>query len=201
MPKNTDLRVFKTKRAIRTAFLQLLRKKDVAQISVVELARCAEINKSTFYLHYSDIYALYTEVLTDYVYREAAQFAFCAQLRADPEAFVRGFFHFPAHLSDPIEKCLFRPENLSHCQGLLPLLIDAVSESIFSSGMLSRTEETVERLRFLLGGMYALAIASGSSPNPVPDSMVSYIAGQFRASFPELSASPGPSHREPLRQM
>lgn len=202
MQNKTDPRVAKTKRAIHAAFLPLLKeKKELSRVSVTELARRAEINKGTFYLHYSDLYALYEEVLSEYIYRKAGQFPFCAQLRADPEAFVRGFFHFPAHLSDPVEKCLFRPENLSHCQGLLPLLIDAVSESIFSSGMLSRTEETAGRLRFLLGGMYALAIASGSSPNPVPDSMVSYIAGQFRASFPELSATPGPSHREPLRQM
>lgn len=187
MPKNADLRVFKTKRAIRTAFLQLLRKKDVAQISVVELARCAEINKSTFYLHYSDIYALYTEVLTDYVYREAAQFAFCAQFGHDPEAFVRGFFRFSSGSSDPAGRYLLRPENLQYCQGLLLLLIDAVSESIFATGTLPRTVDAAGRLRFLLGGMYAQAIAAGPAPDKdIPEALVRYMVGQIRSSFPEV---------------
>lgn len=53
-----DLRVEKTKCAIRNAFLQLRSKKPLEKITVKELATLANINKATFYLHYHDIYDL-----------------------------------------------------------------------------------------------------------------------------------------------
>ncbi|MBD5112103.1 MAG: TetR/AcrR family transcriptional regulator [Ruminococcaceae bacterium] len=53
-----DLRVKKTKSAIINAFLQLRAKKPLERITVKELSDLAEINKATFYLHYTDIYDL-----------------------------------------------------------------------------------------------------------------------------------------------
>lgn len=53
-----DLRIQKTRAAIKNAFLELRRKKPIEKITVTELSRIAEINKATFYLHYSDIYSL-----------------------------------------------------------------------------------------------------------------------------------------------
>lgn len=57
-----DLRIQKTKAAIKKAFLELRRKKPIEKITVTELSRLAEINKATFYLHYSDIYSLAEEI-------------------------------------------------------------------------------------------------------------------------------------------
>ena len=53
-----DLRVTKTQRAIRAAFLELREKKPLEKITVKELCQRAEIHKSTFYDHYADVYAL-----------------------------------------------------------------------------------------------------------------------------------------------
>lgn len=53
-----DLRIEKTKCAIRNAFLQLRSKKPLEKITVKELSTLANINKATFYLHYHDIYDL-----------------------------------------------------------------------------------------------------------------------------------------------
>ena len=44
-----DLRVTKTQRAIRAAFLELREKKPLEKITVKELCQRAEIHKSTFY--------------------------------------------------------------------------------------------------------------------------------------------------------
>ncbi len=57
-----DLRIQKTRAAIKAAFLELRKKKPIEKITVTELARLAEINKATFYLHYSDIYSLAEEL-------------------------------------------------------------------------------------------------------------------------------------------
>ncbi len=53
-----DLREKKTLRNIRNAFLQLRSKKPLERITIKELAQIAEISKTTFYLHYKDIYDL-----------------------------------------------------------------------------------------------------------------------------------------------
>ncbi|WP_379139736.1 TetR/AcrR family transcriptional regulator [Paenibacillus sp. sgz500992] len=50
-----DRRTSKTKRAIRSAFLQLLEHKPLNQITVAEISREADLGRGTFYLHYKDI--------------------------------------------------------------------------------------------------------------------------------------------------
>lgn len=57
-----DLRIEKTKKNIMDAFIELRRKKPLEKITVKELSELARINKSTFYRHYEDIYALSEEI-------------------------------------------------------------------------------------------------------------------------------------------
>lgn len=53
-----DLRIQKTELAIKNAFIELRSRKPLEKITVKELCALAVINKSTFYAHYEDIYAL-----------------------------------------------------------------------------------------------------------------------------------------------
>ncbi len=53
-----DIRIVKTERAVRNAFLKLRSKKELEKITVKELCGEAQINKSTFYSHYRDLYEL-----------------------------------------------------------------------------------------------------------------------------------------------
>lgn len=62
-----DLRVEKTERAVRNAFLELRSKTPVEKIKVRELCEKAMINKSTFYAHYNDIYDLSDTMETETV--------------------------------------------------------------------------------------------------------------------------------------
>lgn len=48
-----DMRVRKTKRALRNALLELLKEKPVSTLTTTELCRRAEVNRNTFYSHYS----------------------------------------------------------------------------------------------------------------------------------------------------
>jgi Transcriptional regulator len=51
-----DRRIKKTEQAVQAAFAKLLSEKSVEEITVKKLCETADINKSTFYLHYRDIY-------------------------------------------------------------------------------------------------------------------------------------------------
>ena len=62
MEKNQS-RYFYTASLMNEALLQLLEKKDIEYITVSELAKKAGVNRSTFYLHYEDIYDLLEETI------------------------------------------------------------------------------------------------------------------------------------------
>lgn len=53
-----DLRVINTKKRLRQTFARLMSEKPIQNVTVAELCNRAEINRSTFYAHYSDIYDL-----------------------------------------------------------------------------------------------------------------------------------------------
>ncbi len=53
-----ERRVRRTRAMILSGFVQLMQQKPVKDISVRELADLVDINRSTFYLHYTDIYDL-----------------------------------------------------------------------------------------------------------------------------------------------
>lgn len=57
-----DIRIIKTKKAIREAFFALRKNQDIEKIKVVDLCSLAVINKTTFYKYYPDIFALADEL-------------------------------------------------------------------------------------------------------------------------------------------
>lgn len=58
----------KSKNAIRSALIELLgEKRNISSISIGELAERADIAKSTFYNHYSDIYAVIEELQNEFL--------------------------------------------------------------------------------------------------------------------------------------
>ena len=88
-----DIRVEKTEKAIRNAFLELRSAKPLEKITVKELCSLACINKSTFYSHYEDIYALsqrlesetITAVLKNISSQQESPFK-------DPDVFTRNLY-------------------------------------------------------------------------------------------------------------
>ena len=61
---NTELSLRKrrTTRIIRESFIQLLKEKNIDDISINDLSEAADINRTTFYRYYSDIYALMDDI-------------------------------------------------------------------------------------------------------------------------------------------
>lgn len=123
-----DRRKEKTEQAIVNAFIELRAKKDLEKITVKELCQRAEINKSTFYAHFQDIFQL-SEYLEEQVACEiVASVIHPERLFTDPESFNRELFD--AYLSqEPLLRTLF-----SGSRGpMLPARIEAsLKEVIFS---------------------------------------------------------------------
>lgn len=71
--QNEDLRIVKTKMAIKNAFLQLLSEKSFDKISVADITQYALIHRGTFYSHYTDKYDLLNK-LEDELIDEMGEF-------------------------------------------------------------------------------------------------------------------------------
>ncbi|HZK56693.1 MAG TPA: TetR/AcrR family transcriptional regulator C-terminal domain-containing protein [Clostridia bacterium] len=54
--RKDDRRVKYTKMVLKESFINLLEKKDISKISVKEICKNADINRTTFYNHYNDQY-------------------------------------------------------------------------------------------------------------------------------------------------
>ena len=64
MERKTDLRVIKTRKAIKDTFKEMIMEKDASEITVKELTDRVMIHRKTFYLHYTSIEALYEDILS-----------------------------------------------------------------------------------------------------------------------------------------
>lgn len=62
-----DRRITKTKKAVFTALLELLDDHEFARITVTELTEKADINRKTFYNHYTDIANVIDEIEDEYI--------------------------------------------------------------------------------------------------------------------------------------
>ncbi|HJC46949.1 MAG TPA: TetR/AcrR family transcriptional regulator [Candidatus Lachnoclostridium pullistercoris] len=100
-----DIRIEKTKRSIVNAFLELRAGKPLEKIRVKELCEKAQINKSTFYAHYRDIFDL-AEQLEDEVVRDYLDIPHPDYVITDVAGFVREMFQ--ARMSyEPLINILF----------------------------------------------------------------------------------------------
>lgn len=60
--ETTDKRTEKTKASILQALISLSKKKEINEISIRELTEAAHIHRNTFYLHYTDVYSVLSEI-------------------------------------------------------------------------------------------------------------------------------------------
>ena len=59
----------RSRRLIREAFLALLQEKKLEKITVTDIVKRADINRSTFYAHYPDVMGLVEELVNDIITR------------------------------------------------------------------------------------------------------------------------------------
>ncbi|MEL6524460.1 MAG: TetR/AcrR family transcriptional regulator [Chloroflexota bacterium] len=65
MSEKLDPRVIRTRRLLRTALLTLIPRKGYASITIQDITDEATLNRSTFYMHYTDKADLFASVIED----------------------------------------------------------------------------------------------------------------------------------------
>ncbi len=88
-----DLRVKKTLKEIRMAFLDLVQERSIEKITVKKLCETAMINKTTFYAHYNNINVLIKEIEDEFVTNLTCNMEYVDLFFSDPEQFILKFFY------------------------------------------------------------------------------------------------------------
>lgn len=139
-----DLRMVKTKRQIRDAFLALCKKMMPEKIKVKDICEVAMINKTTFYNHYTDSAALAAEMDDHLIDKVLSRFAQKDKILDDPKAYVKGLLAaLELHAEDI--RLVFRGKHEVLCAKLEERLC-----SIYNYEK-SDTEQSM-RISFVIGG-------------------------------------------------
>ncbi len=81
--EKNDRRVRYTKMVLKESFIKLLERKNISQITVKEICEDADINRATFYAHYTDPYDLLRKIENELIDNVSAYLADYMQNKTD----------------------------------------------------------------------------------------------------------------------
>lgn len=87
-----DIRKEKTRRSIYNAFICIRSRKPLEKLTVKELCEEAQINKSTFYVYYKDVYDLSDKIENEIVSSIIKSMGNADDIFDDPKEFTRNLF-------------------------------------------------------------------------------------------------------------
>lgn len=148
-----DLRVIKTEHGIKNAFIELRSKKTLEKITVRELCQKAQINKSTFYAHYKDIYDLSDTMEKEVVASIMNSISCRENMMDDLVEFTRELI-FACLAQNSLITILFSGNQSTH---LASRIESSIKEMIFDAYPKYRDDETKNIILSycILGGYYA----------------------------------------------
>ncbi len=145
-----DLRIQRTKAAIKEAFLVLREKKPIEKITVTELTKLANINKATFYLHYSDIYSLSDEIENVIIDEILLELKVQDKFFDDPQQYANEIFNAIVSHREQLD-CVFSGSRYSICGDKIEARIKKV---LFDACPGYRTDKNDIILTFLIQGIF-----------------------------------------------
>ena len=158
-----DLRVIKTKKNIRDAFLELRKKHSLEEIKVNALCEKAMVNKTTFYNHYQDIYDLSEELETEVLDIFLNNFQDIDMMLTDSQRFINGM-HTVLESENEMLRIVFRDK--------MDELIDRIEKKIRNY----YAKEDQMLISFLIGGSIHLMMKSKNKNEDVEKFLVEIIA-------------------------
>ena len=168
-----DLRIKKTKRAIRSAFYELIKEKPLEKITVREIAERAEINKTTFYAHYETVYDLVDQLEQEAVAEVISQLNTAQGLLSSPRAFVKEIYT----LLSKNQLCteLFSSPSMAQFTAHLR---DAILEKVKQDGIDSTQYENIGAvLVFIFNGIAGLQAAAPELAEAQLDTIATFVEG------------------------
>lgn len=153
MANKVDIRIVKTKDKLKKTLVQLLKSKTIDEISISEICNEADINRNTFYAHFSDVKSLLEEVKAEYLE------LFLTEIRNGNKN-GDGFQKFITTILEKMQencevsKLLFGEQNTDSF--LKTVIMFALPEDLQSLSFESTNINSEDIYHFLLGGVVSI---------------------------------------------
>ncbi len=93
MAVKNNRRAQMTRLLLRTALVELMQKKPFSEITIKEICEQADLNRTTFYLHYTDQFALLSDVENE-VYQKTLEYLQNVKPTADAPGMIEAFLNY-----------------------------------------------------------------------------------------------------------
>ncbi len=138
-----DRRVKYTKAALKESFIHLLEKKDISKITIKEICANADINRATFYAHYSDQYDLMRKIedelldnISDYLY----EYTHKDPAKIDTVRMVERIFEYIKENARLCKLLLSERGDLHFQKKIMMLIYEKNIDYLTSGGFISKEE-------------------------------------------------------------
>lgn len=178
--KPTDRRVQKTKRAIRNAFAKLMTEKDINDITIIELAETADINRKTFYNYYSGVYQVVEDIENDIMssYAELLGNVQFSEYMNAPYMLYERFSQLINMDPEFFGYLLTMNGNVSLITRIMNLLKEKTCEAMVSQVNIEKYKADI-MIDFALSGMLSVYQHWFSSDRSVPIEEISQIVSEM----------------------
>ena len=161
--RTVDRRTRKTRKAIQNALMQLSVTKRINEITVTDVTQAADINRSTFYLHYNSVYEVLADIettTTDTMFEIVNKFD-PVQLPLNPYPLLKALTE-EAEVDPPFGRFI---SDSKISTTFLPKLKKCFTDKVVEKVMEKFLQVAVT---FMTGGVMDVYVAWLRSENPMP---------------------------------
>lgn len=143
MMKKTDARVRYTKKILKESLLKLLQEKPINKVTVKEVCALAELNRATFYAHYSDCFDLLESIEDELV--EAFEQALILVKSLDVSAMISALYNIVENNEAACRVLIFQNTSTPVLQRMISLAREK-SIAFWKSELAGASDEDLELL-------------------------------------------------------
>lgn len=179
MQFKNDKRSLKTRKAIKYAFLKLLKTRDIAQVNITEITKLAGINRNSFYTHYKNINNILDDINNEiYSYMEEILVKFTyARMSVDPYPIIHEFSRIVINNKYITEYLLFSKSSTE----LVRKLKDSICDTFYANYLKENpaNPQVYCLSSFIIAGVFEMYHSWFRSGKELPLEEVSKIISQF----------------------
>ena len=157
--KSIDRRTRKTKETLTQIFIDLLKKHPIEKITVKELCDLAEINRSTFYIHYHDIYELLEDVENNCLQELDHLISTISCHNFPPEQVTKMVLEYIYHRKELLSLFILKMNELTFWKQIDKKLFVLFRQKVIENYQIPeemQADELDDTILFLISGFYAI---------------------------------------------
>lgn len=137
-----DRRVKYTKMVLKESFINLLEIKDISQITIKEICENADINRATFYSHYTDQYDLFRKIENELLDNVSAHLAELDQIsgKVDNILLAEKIFDYIKENAKLCKLLLSERGDISFQKTIMMLVYDKIITELMDNSKITKED-------------------------------------------------------------